>query len=323
MKIAMCEAKSSVGVKFLAVSEDGVLFVNLEAIQRQSRGTIASFPNDMIGFLTGGEELIAQARSALEFGHRKLKMVNGRDCWRRSDLNFQPAVPRPGKILHTSVNFASHKKELQTGFETKEWQSHGWGDFHYEHPTGFLQAPSAVTGHECTIKIPRFTCQLDYELELAIVIGKKAKNVSPDEALNHVAGYCVFNDVSARDIQAREHSNKVILLGKSFDSSCPLGPWLTTKDEVPDPQSMEMQLRLNGDLRQDANTSEMIFSVRELVSWWSQITLEPGDVITSGSPSGVIAGDKNPGWLKDGDRIDAYISQLGTLTNYIAAGDGA
>jgi 2-keto-4-pentenoate hydratase/2-oxohepta-3-ene-1,7-dioic acid hydratase in catechol pathway len=111
----------------------------------------------------------------------------------------------------------------------------------------------------------------------------------------------------------------VILLGKSFDTSCPLGPWLTTKDEVGDPQNLKMQLRLNGELRQDANTSDMIYGVRELVSWWSNITLEPGDVITSGAPAGVIAGSETPVWLKPGDRIEASVEKLGTLVSTIAA----
>ena len=136
---------------------------------------------------------------------------------------------------------------------------------------------------------------MDYEIEFAAVIGRVAKNVSPENALDYVAGYCVFNDISARDIQAREHANKVILLGKSFDTSCPLGPWLTTSDEIADPQALTMQLRLNGELRQNSNTRDMVFSMRDLVSWWSQITLEPGDVITSGSPSWGDCRPRKPG----------------------------
>ncbi len=205
------------------------------------------------------------------------------------------------------------------GFNSDEWKKQDWGSFHYKHPTGFLQAPSSTVGTDAEVFIPRFTEQLDYELEIATIIGKKAKNVSKESALDYVAGFCVCNDVSARDIQGREHANKVILLGKSFDTSCPLGPWLTTKDEIADPEKLRMQLHLNGELRQDANTSEMIYSIRELVAWWSQITLEPGDVITSGSPAGVIAGRKSPVWLKPGDRIEATIEGLGTLANVIAA----
>ena len=151
------------------------------------------------------------------------------------------------------------------------------------------------------------------------MIGKRAGNVTETDALDYVAGYCIFNDMSARDIQGREHANKVIMLGKSFDTSCPLGPWLTTKEEISDPQNLKMELRLNGELRQDANTSEMIYSIPKLVSWWSQITLEPGDVITSGSPSGVIAAMPDPVWLAAGDRIEASIEGLDTLVNDIVS----
>jgi len=238
--------------------------------------------------------------------------------WSRAELRLLPAVPRPGKILHTSVNFSSHKSEV-TKFKSEEWKAQNWGAFHYKHPTGFLQAPSSTVGTDAEVVIPRFTEQLDYEIEIATIIGRRAKNVSKENALDYVAGFCVFNDISARDIQSREHANKVILLGKSFDTSCPLGPWLTTRDEIPDPEHLQMQLRLNGELRQNANTSEMIYGIRELVAWWSQITLEPGDVITSGSPAGVIAGRDDAVWLKPGDRIEATIERLGTLVSIIAA----
>lgn len=279
-------------------------------------------PSDMLGFLARGEEALHAARAALEFAESNpgRRAEDGRPlALPREAVRFLPAVPRPGKIIHTSVNFRSHKQEVATKFGSEEWKAQDWGSFHYKHPTGFLQAPSSTVGNEAKVFIPRFTQQLDYEIEIATIIGRRAKNVSKEKALDYVAGFCVFNDISARDIQAREHANKVILLGKSFDTSCPLGPWLTTKDEIVDPENLRMQLRLNGELRQDANTSQMVYGIRELVSWWSNITLEPGDVITSGSPSGVIAGRENPVWLAPGDRIEATIEGLGTLVNTIAA----
>jgi acylpyruvate hydrolase len=331
MKIVTCEVREcSTPTRFLAgvVSEE--LLVDLCAAHdalAASGKAAQTLPGDMIGFLAAGEDARAAARAALGYVTTKLdakalekaRAPDGRPlAWRRTELRLLPTVPRPGKILHTSVNFRSHKDEVASSFRAPEWQAHDWGSFHYEHPTGFLQAPSSTIGTDAQVIIPRFTKQLDYELELAIVIGRRAKYVSKEEALDYVAGYCIFNDISARDIQAREHANKVILLGKSFDTSCPLGPWLTTKDEVADPQNLKMQLRLNGELRQDANTSDMIYGVRDLVSWWSNITLEPGDVITSGSPAGVIAGMEKPVWLAPGDRIDATIEGLGTLTSMIA-----
>ena len=135
--------------------------------------------------------------------------------------------------------------------------------------------------------------------------------------MDYVAGYTIFNDLSARDIQAREHSNKVILMGKSFRNSCPLGPLLVTPDELSDPHNLEMKLRVNGEVRQDSNTSAMHYKTVELVSWWSLMGLYPGDVITSGSPPGVIAGMKNPVWLKPGDVVEATVAELGVLTTNV------
>jgi acylpyruvate hydrolase len=311
VKIATCHAKTGER-QFVAASRDGSVFVDLTSLTDAD----VAFPSDMLTFLAGGEGTLARATVALD---RAMAPSSGIKLWSPEELTFLPAVPRPGKILHTSVNFSAHKKEVASKFKSDEWKSHDWGSFHYKHPTGFLQAPSSTVGTGGTVIIPKFTEQLDYEIELAIVIGKKAKDVRIEDALEFVAGYCIFNDMSARDIQAREHSNKVILLGKSFDTSCPLGPWITTKDEISDPQNLKMELRVNGEIRQDSNTSDMVYGVRELVSWWSQITLEPGDIITSGRPSGVIAGQDKPVWLAPGDRIDASIEGLGTLTNTIAA----
>lgn len=331
MKLVTCEVNSDPDAgRFLAGLASDQILVDLSAAHEDRSGTDAAkrLPADMLGFLEAGEPALDRARTALEHAARRLdgtpleRALSARGkriAYRREELTHLPAVPRPGKIIHTAINFSSHKDEVATKFKAEEWKAHGWGSFHYEHPTGFLQAPSATVGADATVTIPRFTEQLDYEIEIATIIGRRAKNVPEERAMEYVAGFCVFNDISARDIQAREHASKVIMLGKSFDSSCPLGPWLTTRDEISDPQNLKMQLRLNGELRQDANTSQMIYKIPELVSWWSQITLDPGDVITSGSPAGVIAGRENPVWLKQGDRIDATVEGLGTLSNSIAA----
>ncbi len=325
MKLVMCESRAvSQGGRFLAAAVDEDKLVDLCAIDAFLRkGEKDRIPNDIVGLIANRDSHYGAARRAVEFalgaGASLDERVGSKVLWRKSELRLLPAIPRPGKILHTSVNFSSHKKEVAASFQGDIWKAQDWGSFHYQHPTGFLQAPSSTVGSGEEVVIPAFTEQLDYELELAIIIGRKAKQVSRETALDYVAGYCVFNDISARDIQSREHANKVILLGKSFDTSCPLGPWLTTSDEIADPQNLHMTLKLNGEVRQNANTGDMIFGVADLVSWWSNITLEPGDVITSGSPSGVIAGHKNPVWLGPGDKIEASIEGLGTLVNTIAA----
>jgi len=282
-------------------------------------------PADMIGFLLAGNEAMEQARALMreadaglgESRAADLKNTEGdRYAYTEDEIALLSPVPQPGKIVHTSCNFDSHLAELTT-WSDPEWASHNWQDFHFEHPTGFLEAPSSVVPSGAKVEIPVFTRQLDYEIEIAIVIGKEAYRVSTADAPGYVAGYMIFNDLSARDIQAREHSNKVILMGKSFKGSCPLGPYLVTPDELSDPHDLEMKLRVNGELRQDANTSQMHYKTAELVSWWSHMGLYPGDVITSGSPPGVIAGMKDPVWLQPGDVIEASIQELGTLTTYI------
>jgi 2-keto-4-pentenoate hydratase/2-oxohepta-3-ene-1,7-dioic acid hydratase in catechol pathway len=274
-------------------------------------------PKSMIGLLEMGEAGLSAAHSVLD--RLGSDLADKEHVYPEEVVELCAPVPRPGKIMHTSCNFDAHLEELTT-WEAPEWQSHDWASFHFEHPTGFLEAPSSVSASGAQVAVPHFTKQLDFEIEIAIIIGKKAFRVSVDDAMDYVAGYTIFNDLSARDIQAREHSNKVILLGKSFNGSCPFGPHLVTKDQLSDPHNLDMKLRVNDRIRQDSNTAKMHYKTRELVSWWSNTTLEPGDIITSGSPPGVAAGMKAPEWLKPGDRIDATIEELGTLTTFIVAG---
>jgi 2-keto-4-pentenoate hydratase/2-oxohepta-3-ene-1,7-dioic acid hydratase in catechol pathway len=271
--------------------------------------TNGAVPADMIAFLRMGDAGMSLARDALAAEAKSA--VYGPD-----EIILRAPVPRPGKIMHTSCNFDAHLDEL-TKWQEPEWQAHNWGDFHFEHPTGFLEAPSSVVASGAEVSPPHFTKQLDYEVEIAIIIGKEAFRVSVEDALDYVAGFTIFNDLSARDIQAREHANKVILLGKSFNGSCPFGPQLVTPDELSDPHNLNMKLLVNGDVRQDANTSQMHYKTAELVSWWSNTTLEPGDIITSGSPPGVAAGMAVPDWLEPGDLVEARIDELGTLVTHI------
>ena len=278
-------------------------YIDLHAV------TDGAVPVDMIAFLRMGDAGMSLARNALAAEAKSA-------VYAPDEIILRAPVPRPGEIMHTSCNFDAHLDEL-TKWQEPEWQSHNWGDFHFEHPTGFLEAPSSVVALGAEVSPPHFTQKLDYEVEIAIIIGKEAFRVSVEDALDYVAGFTIFNDLSARDIQAREHSNKVILLGKSFNGSCPFGPHLVTPDELLDPHNLNMKLLVNGDIRQDANTSQMHYKTAELVSWWSNTTLEPGDIITSGSPPGVAAGMAIPDWLEPGDLVEARIDELGTLVTHI------
>ena len=286
----------------------GLVGDRLVDLAAESNGAL---PSTMIEFLEQGDAAMQLARRLLGGADD-----SGPTGYALDEIELLSPVPRPGKIIHTACNFDAHLEELTT-WQAPEWSMHNWGDFHFEHPTGFLQAPSSVVGSGARVARPHFTQQLDYEVEMAIVIGRRAFRVSVEDAFDYVAGFTVFNDLSARDIQAREHANKVIFLGKSFNGSCPLGPWLVTPDEIADPHALDMKLLVNGEVRQHSNTAHMHYKTAELVSWWSNTTLEPGDVITSGSPPGVAAGMENPTWLVPGDTVEAVVESLGTLRVHI------
>jgi acylpyruvate hydrolase len=183
-----------------------------------------------------------------------------------------------------------------------------------ELPAAFAKMLSAVTGPERDIIKPRACRDLDFETELAVVIGKRCKNVREEDAYGVVAGYTILNDVTARDIVARERKGGSVLIGKTFDTFAPMGPWLVTREAIPDPMHLRIQTRVNGELRQDGNTHEMIHSIPKLVSYISQISLNPGDIIATGSPGG--GGLSNPDWmLKAGDVVECEIEGIGVLRN--------
>ncbi|TYB42310.1 fumarylacetoacetate hydrolase family protein [Actinomadura chibensis] len=215
-------------------------------------------------------------------------------------LAFLPPVRAPGKIVAIGLNYAEHAAE-------------GGLDVPKE-PVVFAKFPSALRGHGETVEWdPAVAAQVDYEAELAVVIGAPARHVSERDALGHVLGYTCLNDVSARDLQ-RDDGQWV--RAKSLDTFCPMGPWLVTADEVPDPQDLAVRCRVSGELRQDASTADMIFSVRELIARLSRaFTLLPGDVIATGTPPGVGMASTPPRLLRDGDVVEVEIEGIGTLRN--------
>ncbi len=207
----------------------------------------------------------------------------------------------PSKIVAIGRNYAEHAKEGNNAIP--------------DHPLIFAKFPSAIIGPDDAITWHGDVAeQVDWEAELAVIIGKKAKDVSEDNALDYVFGYTVGNDVSARDIQQKKDTQWT--RGKSFDTFCPLGPMVFTRDEIPDPQNLKISLTVNGETMQDGHTSDMIFTVKALIAYITQfITLEPGDVILTGTPSGTGMGMKPQRFLKDGDVVTATIEGIGELTN--------
>ncbi|MHA2428551.1 MAG: fumarylacetoacetate hydrolase family protein [Candidatus Hermodarchaeia archaeon] len=217
-----------------------------------------------------------------------------------SEMTLLAPIPRPTKIIAIGLNYRDHAEE--TGQKLPDA------------PILFSKPPTATIGHGANIIIPNDASQIDYEVELGVVIGKGGRNIPVDMALEYVGGYTVFNDVSARDYQFRDGQ---WFRGKSFDTFAPMGPCLTLPDQIQDPQDLKMQLRLNGKTRQNSSTTNMVFSVAELIADISQVmTLEPGDVIATGTPSGVGFKVKpKPVFLQPGDVVEAEIDGIGVLRN--------
>ncbi len=220
---------------------------------------------------------------------------------RHDQFELAAPIPDPGKIICIGLNYRDHAAESAMAVPTE--------------PVVFAKFGSSIAGPDEPIVLPRLSDQVDYEAELVAVIGRRAHETPESEALQHVAGYTLGNDVSARDWQLHKPGGQWIL-GKSFTNFAPLGPAITTADEVPDPQALEIQFRLNGERLQHSTTGQMIFSVAYLVSYLSQVMpLEPGDLIFTGTPPGVGFARKPPIYLKDGDVCEVEIEKLGTLHN--------
>jgi 2-keto-4-pentenoate hydratase/2-oxohepta-3-ene-1,7-dioic acid hydratase in catechol pathway len=216
-----------------------------------------------------------------------------------SRLKFGPCVSGFSKIICIGLNYRTHA--METNMEIPKY------------PIVFNKFNNTLTDFENDVPLGSEGEQFDYEVELGVVIGKKCKNVSTEESLSFVLGYCVANDLSCRELQFKTSQ---WLLGKSLDHFLPLGKYLVTADEVGDPQNLELTCLLNGEIRQKSNTSDMIFTVAELISFLSKhMTLEPGDLILTGTPSGVIMGLPDKRWLKPGDRIRVEIEKLGYTEN--------
>lgn len=221
-----------------------------------------------------------------------------------ADTALRAPIGRPGKILAVGLNYLEHIAEV--------------GKPRPEVPMVFAKYPSSVTGpRDWIILNPAVTSEVDYETELAVVIGSPARAVSRRDALRHVFGYCVANDVSARDIQRRESQ---ISRSKSLDSFCPIGPWVTTADDVPHPDQLTVRTTVNGEVRQSSTTADMLFGVAFLIEYLSRTaTLEPGDILLTGTPSGVGARMTPPTYLQAGDVVCCEISGLGRLENRVSA----
>ncbi|MGD6848402.1 fumarylacetoacetate hydrolase family protein [Rossellomorea aquimaris] len=287
-------------------------FVSYQVGDRQTYGVerdariielagLHGLPQDLLGGIEQGEGFLQKVKYVLQddsvdpptYSHDEIK-------W----LSPLPKVKR--NIMCVGKNYRDHAIEMGSEQDIPK-------DIMI-----FTKATNTVIGHgETVLHHGEVTEQLDYEGELAVVIGKRGKGVSPEDALDYVFGYTILNDITARDLQ-KKHGQ--FFIGKSLDTTCPIGPYLVTKDDIADPQNLEIKTRVNDETRQSSNTSEMIFNIPTIISTLSKgMTLEPGDIIATGTPAGVGKGFKPPLFLKKGDRVEIEIESLGILTNQLQA----
>jgi 2-keto-4-pentenoate hydratase/2-oxohepta-3-ene-1,7-dioic acid hydratase in catechol pathway len=251
------------------------------------------------------EELCSGAEVNLHGLHNLIAATNGQEGdWllHEEQIQFGPSASHNGKIICVGLNYRKHAAESNMAIP--------------ESPVLFPKYANTLAGTGEDIPLSPNAEKYDYEAELALVIGKRAQNIKPDEALSYVLGYANGHDLSARDLQFRTSQ---WMLGKTLDKFLPIGPYLVTADEVPDPQNLSIKLWLNGEIRQNSNTTDMIFNVAYIVSYLSQyFTLEAGDTIITGTPEGVISGHPEYSWLKAGDTVTIEVGHLGKLTNKLS-----
>ena len=210
-------------------------------------------------------------------------------------------IPDPSKIICLAFNYYDHARDA--------------GLSPSDEPVIFIKPRTTLNHPFNDVKCPCFVQRLDYEAELAIIIGKNTKNIEPEKAVDCIFGYTILHDVSARDIQFKD---KQFTRGKSIDTFAPCGPWITTKDEISDPQNLQIVTKVNGETRQNSSSSKMVISIEKIISSLSKImTLESGDIISTGTPAGVAMSMKEPKYLKDGDVVEITIQNLGTIRNRI------
>jgi 2-keto-4-pentenoate hydratase/2-oxohepta-3-ene-1,7-dioic acid hydratase in catechol pathway len=261
----------------------------------------------LVGRLDAGTVVELDVPSMREYFERDRQVAETGRTFALADVRLRaPLVPK--KFFHTAGNFREHHEDLAR----VDWS----------HPVNkgivFFQNVDAIIGPDEPVVYPaHLTRELDYELELAVVIGRPGRFLSAEQAAEHIAGYLVFNDITARDIQRREMESGVFSFSKAIETFCPIGPYVVTADEIDDPHDLDMELRVNGDIRQKSSTARMSVSIPQLVAYHSPQTYSAGDIITTGTIAGVAASTEDPfaNYLKPGDVVEAEIERIGVLRN--------
>ena len=288
-------------MKFARFAQDGAVRIGIVDDAGKSVRRLEPAVDDMLELIRRYDELRDRLRAAGE-------------PLRLSEVTLLAPIPAPPRnIICVGKNYREHAREFaRSGYEAGAVK----GAEIDAHPAVFTKPASSIVGPGATVDLhPEATAKVDYEVELAVVIGREGRNIRREDAYAHVWGYTIINDVTARDRQQR---HKQWFLGKALDTFCPMGPWVTTGDEV-DPENLDLHCWVNGELRQSANTRDLIFDIPYLIATISEgMTLVPGDIISTGTPAGVGIGMDPPVFLKPGDTVSMSISGLGTLTNSFA-----
>jgi 2-keto-4-pentenoate hydratase/2-oxohepta-3-ene-1,7-dioic acid hydratase in catechol pathway len=286
MKVARIR-DSKVKETYGIISDDGRSIVTKAEIQQQTGIPVP--PNIKDFMFRGWLDEVRKHKSKLKYGHKV------------ADVELLVPIPNPPKIICLAFNYYDHARDA--------------GLTPSDEPVIFMKPRTALNEPYKDVICPSFVTRLDYEAELAVVIGKETKKVEEDKALDSVFGYMILHDVSARDIQFKD---KQFTRSKGIDTFAPCGPWITTRDEVADPQNLQITTKVNSEVRQNSSSSNMVIPIRRIISVLSRtMTLEPGDIISTGTPAGVAMSMKEPRYLKDGDTVEITIEKLGTIRNRI------
>ena len=255
---------------------------------------VSDIAQSMLEFLEAGEVATEQVR-------KLASKMPPESLIPYSQVRVCAPIDNPRKVVCIGLNYRDHANESGAKMPSE--------------PVFFSKFATAIIGPEESIKLPRVSQQVDYEAELAVIVGKRGKNIDRSRAFEYVAGYTAFNDVSARDLQMRDGQ---WIKGKALDTFAPLGPYLVMRDEIPDPHKLAIRLWLNGSLMQNSSTQNLIFGIPQVIEYLSQLfTLEPGDIIATGTPSGVGFVRKPPVFLKPGDEVTVEVERIGRLTNKV------
>jgi 2-keto-4-pentenoate hydratase/2-oxohepta-3-ene-1,7-dioic acid hydratase in catechol pathway len=266
---------------------------------------------NMQGIIESGDRALDSIRQLMDWSAQHQD-----PSWSESVSTAKWDLPVPARsVICAGRNFGRHKQE-----SLDYWKTQGATGIHFEFPSAFVKLAHTLVPDQARVARPEDVHAFDYEVEAVAVLGSQCHRVSEENALKHVFGYTVFNDLSAREWQLKEMRNQMIMMGKNFPGFGPIGPWLVTADEIPDPSKMRVNLRVNGRTLQDESCSDMVFSFPQLISFWSKSGLSAGDMIASGTPEGVALHRKPNAadfYLKPGDVVEATVDAIGTLTTHI------